>query len=410
MGFASRLSTRQKISLTILVAALGYFVDLFDMQLFAILRVSSLKSLGLGPDEITVVGAHLLNWQMGGMLLGSIVWGILGDKIGRVYVLFGTILVYSIGNLANAFVDTIPAYAAARFFTGLGLAGELGAGITLLSELLPAKNRSYATSIMVALGCLGPIGAAYAGDAFDWRTMYIVGGILGLILLVLRVSVSESGLFSTMNKSGVSCGNFLQLFSRRERFTRYICCIGIALPIWFLVGSVVIFAPEVGKSLEVAIPLKVSTSAVSYSVGLVLGGFISGLLSQIFKNRKKVMFWFIAGLAVVCYVVLHYQGITAPKFYFLIVLGGFFIGYWSLFMATTAEQFGTNLRATATTTASNFVRASLILNTVAITSWKTQIGFLPSIQLVGLIGFLLAFLALYKLPESFGRDLDFTER
>lgn len=407
----TRLSEKQRISLTILVAALGYFVDLFDMQLFAILRVSSLKDLGLTGSDITTTGAALLNWQMGGMLLGSILWGVLGDRVGRVYVLFGTILLYSAGNLANAFVTTIPAYAAARFFTGLGLAGELGAGATLISELMPAKTRGYATSLMIAVGCMGPIAAAYVSDAFDWRTTYIGGGVLGLVLLVLRLSVVESGMFTaTSAKAGIARGHFLKLFAKRDRFVRYLCCILVALPIWYLVGSIVLFSPEVGKALGTDTPIKVSTSAVSYSIGLVLGGFISGLLSQIFKSRRKVMGAFLVGLLASCFFLLADQGITAPRFYVIVMAAGFFIGYWSVFMAATAEQFGTNLRATATTTASNFVRASLIYNTFFITSLTPLIGFLPSMRAVGALSFVLAFLALWRMPETFGRDLDFLER
>ncbi len=405
-----RLTDTQRISLTILVASLGYFVDLFDMQLFAMLRVSSLKSLGLDADQITIVGAHLLNWQMGGMLIGGILWGMLGDKKGRVYVLFGTILLYSIGNIANAFVTTVPAYAAARFFTGLGLAGEVGAGVTLLSELLPTAKRGYATTIMIACGCFGPIAAAYMADILDWRTAYIGGGVLGLLLLTLRVSVRESGMFNATREQSVALGKFRMFFTNRKRFLRYIYCIAIALPIWFLVGSIVIFAPEVGTALGTTSPLKVSNSVVSYSIGLTLGGFISGLLSQVVKSRKKVIGAFMLGLAVGVAVILNAHGISAPAFYGLILVSGIFLGYWALFLTTTAEQFGTNLRATATSTASNFVRGSLILNTVIITGLKPAYGFITSVQIDAVLCFVIAALALWKLPETFGRDMDFVER
>jgi MFS family permease len=407
----ARLTDKQRINLTILVAALGYFVDVFDLQLFSMLRVSSLKSLGLDPAQITIVGAQLLNWQMAGMLLGGILWGVLGDKKGRVYVLFGTILLYSLGNIANAFVTTIPAYAAARFFTGLGLAGEIGAGVTLATELLPKATRGYGTSMIVGCGVVGPLVAGFMADALDWRMAYIGGGVLGLMLLLLRVSVSESGMFGSVSKqSHVARGKFIMLFNDRERLARYACCVASGLPVWFMVGVIVIFSPEIGVALGTDIPLKPATAVVSCYIGLTLGGFLSGILSQIFQNRRKVMMAFILGAGVTCKIILMSHGISAAGFYGLVLLGGFFIGYWTLFMTTTAEQFGTNLRATATATASNFVRASIIVNTMIIAALKPHYGFLQSAEIDGAFIFLLTAIALWKLPETFNRDLDFTDR
>jgi MFS family permease len=406
----ARLTEKQRINVTILVAALGYFVDIFDIQLFSILRVPSLKSLGLSGDELTTIGSHLLNWQMAGMLLGGILWGMIGDRKGRVYVLFGTIILYSLGNIANAFVTTIPAYAAARFFTGLGLAGEIGAGITLASELLPKETRGYGTSAIVGIGIIGPLVASFMADAFDWRVCYIGGGILGLLLLALRVSVNESGMFTASKKTGNKHGRFDMLFRKPQRAARYIFSIASGVPVWFFVGIIVIFSPEIGVQLHTDIPLKASTAIVSCYVGLSLGGVISGLLSQIFRDRRKVMAAFILGTAAISYVILQLQNISSGTYYAFIVFGGFFIGYWTLFMTTTAEQFGTNLRATATASASNFVRASVIINSSVIVMIKPTYGLLTSIEIVGAICFVLALLAVWKLPETFGRDLDFVER
>ena len=407
----ARLTEKQRVNLTILVAALGYFVDVFDLQLFSMLRVTSLKSLGLPPDQITTIGAYLLNWQMVGMLLGGILWGVLGDKKGRVYVLFATILIYSLGNIANAFVTTVPAYAVARFFTGLGLAGEIGAGVTLASELLPKATRSYGSSMIVSVGVAGPLVAGFMADALDWRMCYIGGGILGLLLLALRMSVNESSLFgSVVKKTSVVRGSFFILFNTRKRFSKYICCIAIGLPVWFLVGVMVIFSPEIGAALNSDVPLKASASVVSCYIGLTIGGFLSGLISQIFKNRKIVMAAFITGAGLVSFSILFFNQIPAAAYYGLILIGGICIGYWTLFLTTTAEQFGTNLRATATASASNFVRASIIANTIIIGTLKANFGLIESVKIDGALCFLIAAIALWKLPESFGRDLDFNER
>ncbi|HEU0118733.1 MAG TPA: MFS transporter [Alphaproteobacteria bacterium] len=404
------LTSKQRVSLTILVAALGYFVDVFDLQLFSMLRLSSLKSFGLSPEQITSVGVDLLNWQMAGMLLGGILWGMLGDKRGRVYVLFGTILLYSIGNIANGFVHTIPAYAAARFITGFGLAGEIGAGITLASELLPKSTRGYGSTVIVGVGVVGPLFAGFLADAFDWRTCYICGGVLGLALLALRVAVNESGLYSAAAKQGIARGHFRMLFNNSKRFKRYLACIGIGIPIWFLVGIIVIFSPEIATGLGIEAPVKATNSVISYYIGITLGGFISGLISQIFKNRKKVIAAFILGLAIMITVIFSAHGITAPQFYALVVAAGFCTGYWTLFLTTTSEQFGTNIRATATSSVPNFVRGTTIINTLLVSYMKPTYGFLMSAEIVGIGCFVLAAVALWFLPETFGRDLDFNER
>ncbi|MFY9288767.1 MAG: MFS transporter [Alphaproteobacteria bacterium] len=407
----ARLTEKQRVNLTILVAALGYFVDVFDLQLFSMLRISSLQSLGLSGEELTSVGSLLLNSQMAGMLVGGIVWGILGDKRGRVWVLFGTILLYSLGNIANAFVTTIPQYAVARFFTGLGLAGEIGVGITLASELLPKATRGYGATVVVGVGVAGPLVAGFMAEAFDWRVCYFVGGVLGLLLLALRVSVNESGMFKAMDKADAPRrGHFQMLFNNKKRFVRYIAVIGSGLPIWFTLGVLVIFSPEIGVALGIAEPLKASTAVVSYYIGITIGGFISGLISQIFKNRVKVMAAFAFGTMVMTAIILKAHGITAAQYYGLLLITGFFTGYWTLFMTSTSEQFGTNIRATATSTAPNFVRASVILYTVGIASLQPTYDLLTSIAIVAVICFAVTAVAIWKLPETFSRDLDFMER
>jgi len=407
----ARLSAQQRVNLTVLVAALGYFVDVFDLQLFSMVRVNSLASLGLSGSDVTSTGILLQNWQMAGLLLGGILWGIYGDKKGRLSILFGTILLYSLGNIANAFVTTVPAYAAARFISGLGLAGEIGAGVTLASELLPKTTRGYGTALIFCCGGMGPLAAGFVAYASDWRTSYIIGGILGLGLLILRVSVRESGMFSEIQKQAhISRGHFLMLFNNRKRLLRYLMCIGCGIPAWILLGVITVFAPEIGRALNISEPLKASTAVMAYFAGFMFGALLIGLLSQIFKNRKIVMLAFIVGLAITCAILLMSKEISAQIFYGLIGIGGFFCGYWNLFATTTAEQFGTNLRTTAATTVPNFARGSIIIDTFLLSLFKPSLGFLGGVSAVTILGFMVAFLALWRLPETFGRDLDFVER
>ncbi len=404
------LSAARRTYLTILVAALGYFVDVFDIQLFGIVRVRSLHDLGLNPDAIMISGAHLLNWQMAGMLLGGLLWGVLGDKKGRVYVLFGTILLYSLGNIANAFVTTIPAYAAARFFTGLGLAGEIGAGITLASELLPKETRGYGTFLIAIFGTMGPVAGSFIANALDWRWAYAAGGVMGLMLLLLRVTVAESGLFAKLNrKPGTRRGHLPDLFNNRRRLTNYVSCILLAVPIWFIISIIVVFSPELGIDLGANEPLKAAISMMSFFVGQTLGGISSGLISQLMRNRRKVTAVCIVGAAVMTYILLHARGISSSGFYALLMLDGFFCGYWGLFLTITAECFGTNLRTTATATVSNFVRGSVIIETIAVTALKPHLGLTEAVGIVAVGCFCLALLAIWRLPETFSKDLDFLE-
>jgi MFS family permease len=407
----AHISASRRAYLTILVAALGYFVDVFDIQLFGIVRVRSLQSLGLTAGDVTAIGALLLNWQMAGMLLGGLAWGALGDKKGRIYVLFATIFLYSLGNIANAFVTSIPGYAAARFVAGFGLAGEVGAGITLASELIPKETRSYGTILIAVFGTMGPVVGSVVANAMDWRWAYATGGAMGLMLLFLRVSVRESGLFDAVKKqSHVKRGHFRMFFTKRKRFLNYLGCIGLAIPIWFTLGIIVIFSPELGAALGTDEPLKASSSVISFFVGQTMGGVVCGLLSQAFRNRRIVMGFYILGAAAAQGGILLAHGISANAFYALLMLASFFCGYWGLFLTVTAECFGTNLRTMAVSTVSNLVRASVILDTISVAALKSGYGLIESITVVGGIGFVLALLSIWRLPETFARDLDFIER
>lgn len=397
--------------MAVIVAALGYFVDVYDIILFTIVRVPSLKSLGVTGDKLLSDGVFLLNAQMAGMLLGGILWGIYGDKKGRIAVLFGSILLYSVANIANAFVNSVGMYAVLRFLAGLGLAGEIGAGITLVSELMPKETRGYATTIIATVGVSGAVAASLIGDLFDWRTAYIIGGVSGLLLLVLRVSVSESGLFDAIrSKDNVPRGDLKLLFCSRERALRYIYCILVGVPIWFVTGILATFSPEVGAELGVPGPIKAGNTMLCLSVGITVGDLVSGILSQLIRSRKKAMFIFIAVTLLLCVILVNVHWESLRSFYGMYLALGFFIGYWAVFVTTAAEQFGTNLRATVATTVPNFVRGSTVIMTLAFSALKPSFGILASAQIVGFICFAFAGLAVYRMKETYAVDLDFLEK
>lgn len=400
---------KNRAYLAILVAALGYFVDVFDLILFSILRVPSLQSLGFAGEELLSNGVFLLNMQMSGMLLGGILWGIWGDKRGRVSVLFGSIFLYSAANVLNGFVDSIPGYAVFRFLAGIGLAGELGAGITLVCESLPKETRGYGTTAIATIGVAGALAAAYVGEYFDWRTAYFIGGGLGLLLLFLRVLVHESGLFALLVEKDVPRGSLLLLVSNKARFLRYLACIFIGLPVWCVIGIIVTFCPEIGKALSMP-ELPQPAKAVFYSyVGLVIGDLISGLLSQYLRSRKKAVIIFLFATLVFGSAILSVTEQSTTTFYALCIPLGIAVGYWAVFVTTASEQFGTNLRATVTTTVPNFVRGATVIFTLLFNVLKDSLGVRGSAFAVLSLSLILAFVSIIRLRESFGHDLDFLE-
>jgi MFS family permease len=393
----------------ILVAALGYFVDIYDLILFSVIRVPSLTSLGLGGEELLESGVLLLNMQMAGMLVGGIAWGIMGDRRGRLSVLFGSILLYSLANIANAFVHDVSTYAALRFIAGVGLAGELGAGITLVSEILPKEVRGYGTTIVASVGVMGAVVAVLVGDMFDWRIAYIIGGCLGLALLILRIGVFESGLFEDVKRSTVARGNFFALFATAARTRRYLSVVLVGLPIWYVVGILVTFAPELGSAVGVTPPPRAARAVLFAYLGLTAGDLASGLLSQLIRSRRKALAVFI-GLTALG-VLLYFAPFPKPLPLFYAICGGlgFATGYWAVFVTVASEQFGTNLRATATTTAPNFVRGAVVPVTLLFQALREPLGLAGSGFAVGALTLVIALIALSGLAETFGRDLDFVE-
>lgn len=400
---------KRNVFFLILVAALGYFVDIYDLLLFLIIKNKSLAGLGVPADKITETGLSLMNWQMAGLLIGGILWGIIGDKKGRLSVLFGSIIMYSIANIANGFVTSIPMYAALRFIAGIGLAGELGAGITLVSESMSKEKRGYGTMLVAGIGLMGAVAAYIVGDLFEWRIAFFVGGGLGIILLLLRFGVFESGMFENMSKKDVVKGNFLMLFNNRKRFFKYLNCILIAVPLWFVVGILVGIAPEFGKALHAVDVLDNGKGVMFTYIGISLGDFLSGALSQVFKTRKKIVFIFVTLTFCTMLVYLLTTGWTANGFYTLCVFFGLFTGYWVVFVTISAEQFGTNLRATVTTSVPNMVRGSLILVTILFQFLLSKMGIINAALCIAVLTVGLAYIALYNLDETYGRDLNFME-
>jgi MFS family permease len=407
------MENRKEVIAGVTIAALGYFVDVYDLILFSVVRRPSLQGLGLPEDQIVSTGIYLLNMQMIGMLLGGIVFGILGDIKGRISVLYASITLYSIANLLNGMVTTVDQYAILRLVAGFGLAGELGAGITLVSETMSAAKRGYGTTLVASVGVSGAVAAGFVSEYADWRTCYYIGGLMGIALLFLRISIRESGMFSALRESNRRRGDLILLFSSPERVFRYLCCILIGLPTWYVVGILVTLSPEFARELDIAGATElVAGRAILFAyVGLVFGDLMSGLLSQWWKSRKKVLLLFecLTGICVALYLTAHGQPLS--YLYWLCGILGFAAGFWAVFVSSTAERFGTNLRATVTTTVPNFVRGALTLINISFNALREQpsLGLAGSAGVVGAVCVLLSISATLALPDTYGRDLDFSE-
>jgi len=397
-------------SLPVIVASLGYFVDIYDLVLFSIVRVPSLKSFGLSGQELIDNGVFLLNMQMAGMLLGGIIWGVLGDRKGRLKIMFGSIFLYSVANIANGMASSLTAYAALRFIAGIGLAGELGAGVTLVSEVLHRSIRGYGTMLVASVGVSGAILANMIASAYDWRNAFYIGGALGLVLLIARISVAESGMFSAMKeRQGISRGNMLALFTDRKRFFRYLNSILIGVPIWFVVGILITFSPEFARALGIAGTVSAGNAIMYCYLGLVFGDLTSGLLSQLLRSRKKVVLLYML-LTITAIAVYFLQGGSSPAFFYGVCLAlGFAVGYWAIFITVAAEQFGTNLRATVATTVPNFVRGMVVPITLLFQFFRRTFTIEASALIVGAICLAAGFAALASLEETFHKDLDYFE-
>jgi MFS family permease len=396
----------------VIVGALGYFVDIYDLVLFGVVRVQSLKDLGLTPERISIDGAWLIDWQMGGMLLGGLIWGLLGDRYGRLKILFGSIILYSLANIANAFVHDINSYTICRFLAGIGLAGELGGSICLVSEVLPRTLRGYGTMMVSAVGVLGAVAAGLAALYFHWRMLYVAGGIMGLLLLFLRVAVNESGMYKKMEGTNrPTFASQLGLLIAPQRIGRYLCCILIGLPTWYVVGLLILFSPEFGKAMGATGPIVAGTALAWTYGGICAGDVASNILSQFARSRKKVLVGFLMAACVLSGLFLAMHQPSPGHVYAISFILGCSVGYWSVYVTVAAEHFGTNMRATVATTVPNFTRGAVIPITSLFLLFKGyQFTSIISGAIVGAICFALAFIGVAGLRETFHDDLDYLEK
>jgi MFS transporter, putative metabolite:H+ symporter len=397
------------LSIPVIVAALGYFVDIYDLLLFGMIRDTSLQSLGLKWEDAVNTGLDIMSLQMYGLLIGGICWGVMGDKKGRLSVLFGSILLYSIANAANGFVQTIPQYKLCRFIAGIGLAGELGAGITLVSELISKEKRGIATSFVAGIGLTGAVVAYFISRVFDWRVCFYIGGGLGIMLLFLQVRVFESGMFASIKNSKVQKGNFFMFFNNGKRFKKYLLAILIGLPTWYCIGLLIQVSDKFGKEfgiVEKIIPGK----AVMYAyVAIACADILIGLVSHWLKSRKKALYIFYA--ITIFGIILYFQQYngTAAGMYAICAIIGFGTGFWALFVTMAAEHFGTNLRATAATTVPNMVRGSLPLIVILYKSLVPGFGVIHAGAITGTVVMIISTIAVFMTEETFGKDLNFFE-
>jgi MFS family permease len=412
------MNTKQQgiFSITVIVAALGYFVDIYDLLLFTIVREPSLEGLGISRTDakaMIAASTRIINWQMLGLLIGGILWGIIGDKKGRLSVLFGSILLYSIANFLTGYVTSVEQYATARFVAGIGLAGELGAGITLVSELLPKNKRGIGTSLVAGIGLFGAV-AAYFTYEFteDWRLCYKIGGVLGICLLLLRIGVAESGMFKSIRDQNVSRGNLLMFFTNGNRFRKYMLAILIGRPTWFVIGILVNLSNRFAQAMYGENTLDSGRSIMFAYVGIALGDISSGLVSQFFKSRKKALYIFYAMSIISVALFFSPLNNSDTTMYMICAAMGFSTGFWAIFVTIGAEQFGTNLRATAATTIPNMVRGSLpLINLLFINVFQTNFGWgiVRSGITVGIIVIAITLISAYFTEETFSKDLNYIE-
>lgn len=411
--FTTKEKFRILLSFPVIIAALGYFVDIYDLLLFGIVRIPSLNSMGLDADK---VGTMIINYQMIGLVLGGIIWGVFGDKKGRLSVLFGSIIVYSLANIACGFLpqmnfaDKGTIYAVLRFIAGIGLAGELGAGITLVSETLPKELRAIGTSIVAGFGVLGAVVAQFTVElAGSWTTAYIIGGLLGLALLVLRISVAESGMFTSVKENkNVSRGNFFAFFTSKKLFLKYLKCICIGVPIWYCIGILVFMANQFAPEMGIA-KIDPAKAIMWTYIFASIGDFASGFISNAMHSRKKTILIMLLLTMLGVALLLFGMAKTETMYYFFCCWMGLTTGFWALFVTVAAEQFGTNLRSTATTSVPNMVRGTVPVMLIGFDYLKRTNSVIFSAAIVGLIAFGLAIYATLTISETHDKDLDYVE-
>ncbi|HET9276582.1 MAG TPA: MFS transporter [Flavitalea sp.] len=412
------MNTKQQsvFSITVIVAALGYFVDIYDLLLFTIVREPSLEGIGVDRSDakaMIAASTKIINWQMLGLLIGGILWGIMGDKKGRLSVLFGSILLYSVANFATGYITSVDQYSAARFIAGIGLAGELGAGITLVSELLPKNKRGIGTSLVAGIGLFGAVAAYFTYESTEnWRLCYKIGGALGIGLLLLRIGVAESGMFKDIRHQNVSRGNLLMFFTNAYRFKKYLFAILIGLPTWYVIGILVNLSNRFAQSIYGENAIISGKSIMFAYVGIAFGDICTGLVSQLFRSRKKTLYLFYAMTIISVALFFSPLNNSDTTMYIICAALGFSTGFWAIFVTIGAEQFGTNLRATAATTIPNMVRGSLpLINLLFINVFQATLGWsiVRSAIIVGIIVIIITLIAAYFTEETFSKDLNYLE-
>lgn len=400
-------------NIAVIVAALGYFVDIYDLLLFTIVKKSSVLAVGATDTTLLADSTKIINWQMGGLLLGGIIWGVLGDKKGRLSVLFGSIILYSAANFVTGFIQSVDQYAMCRFVAGLGLAGELGAGITLVSELLPKNKRGVGTSLVAGIGLFGAVAAYFTYQwTDDWRLCYKIGGGLGILLLFLRVSVAESGMFKQVRETNVQRGNFLMFFKNAQRFKKYVLAILIGLPTWYVVGILINQSDRFGKAMFGSTTIDSGRSIMFAYAAIAIGDILIGLVSQYFRSRKKaLLLFYILCMISLLFFFSSYNN-SETSMYIICAALGFSTGFWAIFVTMGAEQFGTNLRATAATTIPNMVRGALpLINMIFLDLFQKSWGW-PLIKsgiVTGIIVMVITLIAFYFTQETFHKDLNYIE-
>lgn len=395
-------------NIAVIAAGLGFFIDAFDLFLFSIYRIPSLTELGLSGKELLSQGEWLLSVQMAGMMVGGLITGIIGDKRGRVAVLFGSILLYSGANIANAFVHDTTTYAVIRFLAGVGLAGELGAGITLVSETMTIERRGYGTILVATLGALGAVSAGLAGDFLYWRHAFFIAGVAGLLLLLLRVKSLESHIFrKAVEQANVHKGSLIKLLSTPKRSLRYLACIFMGVPIWYSVGLLITLSPELAKEGQVDF-WKLTTAFTLFQLGITTGDLSSGIISQWIRNRKKTIlaFMVVAILGTIAFFNGFATGFAHYHYCFIMGVG---CGYLSVFVTTLAERFGTNYRVLVTSTVTNFMRGSVTLMIPLRIYLEQHMTMWWSLVATGMVVWILALASTLWLEDTYGKDLDFVE-
>ncbi|WP_064196084.1 MULTISPECIES: MFS transporter [Emticicia] len=400
---------KRHIWLAIIASALGFFVDLYDIMILSVVRKPSLLAMGVAEADLLSKGVWLINIQMAGMLLGGFIWGIIGDKMGRLSVLFGSIILYSSATFANAYAPNFEIYLLLRFLAGIGLAGELGAAITLVTEQMPQKFRGIGPAIIGGCGMLGAIFGAFIGGKYSWQFTYQLGGGLGFVLLILRLGVLESGLFNEMKGKTSNRGDLRLLFKNKDYIKKYISICVLGFPVWYVNGVVMTFTPEIAKAWGMTQAPTVSEVVIYYFLGLTFGDLTGGFVSQYFQSRKKAIRLYLSlyALAAIVFFVVGNQSALIYKG--LILFLGFCVGYSIVLLTLAAEQYGTNIRATVTTSSLNILRATVIPQTLLFEFLNPYIGTVNSAMAVGVVAILLAFWGLSNLEETFHKDLNYTE-